>query len=98
MRIQSIVAGAAIALIAGVGSVSADELTVADSAANQGMPFAMLDGIETFELSVQEMAATRGAALVVYLNKVDMVDDPESVPAATLLIPYFPVGTTCARC
>ena len=61
MQIKSIVAGAAIALIAGVGSVSADELSVADTAVNTIAPFAMLDGIATEQMSVQELAATRGA-------------------------------------
>ena len=61
MRIKSIVAGATIALIAGVGSVSAHEPYVPDTL---GTPFAMLNGIETLEMSVQEMAAVRG----IYLN------------------------------
>ncbi len=61
MHIKSIVAAAAIALIAGVGSVSADELSVADTASDTGTPFAMLDGIATEQMSVQELAATRGA-------------------------------------
>ncbi len=62
MHIKSIVAAAAIALIAGVGSVSADELYVADTAVNPGTSFAMLDGIATEQMSVQEMDATRAAA------------------------------------
>ena len=64
MQIKSIVAGAAIALIAGVGSVSADAFHVADTAGDTGTPFAMLDGIATLQMSVQEMAATRGAAVL----------------------------------
>ncbi len=60
MQIKSIVAGAAIALIAGVGSVSADEITEAATEVFTGTPFAMLDGIATEQLSVLEMAATRG--------------------------------------
>ena len=61
MQIKSIAAGAAIAWIAGVGSVSADELSVADTTGDTGTPFAMLNGIATEQLSVQEMEATRGA-------------------------------------
>ena len=60
MYIKSIVAGAAIALIAGVGSVSADELSVADTTGDAGTPFAMLDGIATEQMSEQELAGTRG--------------------------------------
>ena len=66
MRIQSIVAGAAIALIAGVGSVSADEITVADTAVNTGTPFVIIDGIPTEQMSIQELAATRGAASLLF--------------------------------
>ena len=61
MQTKSFVAAAAIALIAGVGSVSAEELTVADTAGDKGTPFAMLDGIAPEQMSVQELAATRGA-------------------------------------
>ncbi len=61
MYIKSIVAAATFALIAGVGSVSADELSVADTAVNTGTAFDMLDGIATEQLSVQELGATRGA-------------------------------------
>ncbi len=57
------IAATTIALIAGVGSVSADELSVADTAVNSGAPFAMLDGIATEQMSDQELAATRGAAV-----------------------------------
>ncbi len=60
MQIGSIVVGAVIALIAGVGSVSADELHVADTTVAPDTPFAMLDGIATEQMSVQELAATRG--------------------------------------
>ncbi len=63
MHIKSIVAAATITLIAGVGSVSADELSVAGTAGDPGTPFAMLDGIATEQMSVQELAATRGAAV-----------------------------------
>ncbi len=63
MHIKSIVAAAAIALIAGVGSVSADELTVADTAVNTGAAFAMLDGIATEQMSVQDLASIRGAVV-----------------------------------
>ncbi len=63
MQIKSIVVGAVFGLIAGVGSVSADEITVDRSAVNTGMHFAMLDGIATEQLSDQELAATRGAVV-----------------------------------
>ena len=62
MQIKSIVAAAAIALVTGVGSVSADELYVADTAGDPGTPFAMLNGIATSQMSDQDMAAIRGAA------------------------------------
>ncbi len=62
MHIKSIVAAATIALIAGVGSVSAGENDVADTAGDTGAPFALLDGIATEQMSVQELDATRGAA------------------------------------
>ncbi len=71
MQIKSIIAAAAIALIAGVGSVSADELSVADTAVNTGAPFAMLDGIATEQMSVQEMAATRGAGREILFGTSD---------------------------
>ena len=67
MQTKSIVAAAAIALIAGVGSVSADELSVADTANDTEAPFAMLDGIATEQMSVQELAATRGAVVVLLI-------------------------------
>ncbi len=63
MHIKSIVAATAIALIASVGSVSADEITVADTAVNTGAPFAMLDGIATEQMSVQDLASIRGAVV-----------------------------------
>ncbi len=62
MQIKSIVAGAAIALFSVVGSVSADELSVADGAGDPDKTFAMLKGIATSQMSVQELAATRGAS------------------------------------
>ncbi len=61
MHIKSIVAATTIALIAGVGSVSAGENDVANTAVNSGAPFAMLDGIATEQMSIQELADTRGA-------------------------------------
>ena len=61
MQIKLIVAGAAIALIAGVGSVSADENDVAGTAVTRGGTFALLDGIATKTMSIHELAATRGA-------------------------------------
>jgi hypothetical protein len=68
MRFLSIVAGATIALIAGLGSVSADELTLAASANDTGAPFALLNGIETLEMSDLELADTRGAALIMIID------------------------------
>ncbi len=61
MHIKSIVAGATIALIAGVGSVSADELHVTDTTVTTGAPFALLNGIPTEQMTFQELGATRGA-------------------------------------
>ncbi len=61
MQIKSVAAGAAIASIAGVGSVSADELSVADTAVNTGALFAMLKGIAASQMSDQELAAMRDA-------------------------------------
>ncbi len=61
MQIKSIAAGAAISLIAGVGSVSADELSVADTTDDTGTPFAMLKGIATEQMSDQELVAMRDA-------------------------------------
>ncbi len=63
MRIKSIVAATAITLATGIGFASANELSVADTAVNTGTPFAMLDGIATEQLSVQELGATRGAVV-----------------------------------
>ena len=60
MQIKSIVAAATITLIAGVGSVSADELSGDGTKEAPRTPFAMLDGIATEQMSVQELAATRG--------------------------------------
>ena len=62
MQIKSIAVGATIALIAGVGSVSADEHSVADTA---GMQIGMLNGIETLELSVQDNGHRDGDLLQV---------------------------------
>ena len=64
MHIKSIVAATTIALIAGVGSVSADELSVDGTTGVTDTPFALLDGIATEQMSIQEMGATHGAALL----------------------------------
>ncbi len=61
MQIKSIVAGAAIALIAGVGSVSAADDQITAISGDTGAPFAMLDGIATEQMSEQEMASILGA-------------------------------------
>ena len=60
MQIKSIVAGATIALIAGVGSVAVDELYAAETTPIPDARFTLLDGITASQLSVQEMAALRG--------------------------------------
>ena len=59
MHIKSIVAGTTIALIAGVGSVSADELSVDRSAVNTGTLFALPAGVAT-PMSEAELDAVRG--------------------------------------
>ena len=69
------IAAAAIDLIAGVGSVSADELSVADTAGDPSTPFALLDGIATEQMSVQELAATRGAFGTIYFIRLS-IDSP----------------------
>ncbi len=64
MHIKSILAGAAIALVAGVGSVAANELNVADTAVDPGSPYAVLHGIPTELMSPLEMEGTRGSFAV----------------------------------
>ncbi len=59
MQIGSIVLGAVIALIAGVGSVSADEITVDRTAVNTGTLFALPAGVAT-PMSEAELDAIRG--------------------------------------
>ena len=59
MHIKSIVAGAAIALIAGVGSVSADEITVDGIAVNTGTLLALPAGVAT-PMSGGDLDAVRG--------------------------------------
>jgi hypothetical protein len=61
MQIKSIVAGAAIVLIAGAGSVLGNELTVAKTTGILGAPFAFLNGTATAQMSDQEMAAVQGS-------------------------------------
>ena len=71
MHIKSIVAATTIALIAGVGSVSADELSVADTAADTTTQtaFAAVAQLPVTALSSAEMAETRGTYIsVVYVN------------------------------
>ena len=65
MHIKSIVAAAAIALIAGVGSVSADELTVDGTAVNTGTLFALPAGVAT-PMSEAELDAVRGQGAEYY--------------------------------
>ncbi len=90
MQIKSIVAGAVIALIAGVGSVSADEITVAEITGDTETPFALLAGIPTSKMLVQEMAATRGTGedilidgLVGQLSTTTTVDNQGNDVGAT---------------
>ncbi len=66
MHIKSIVAATAIALIAGVGSVSADELSVANTAADTTTQtaFAAVAQLPVTALSSAEMAMIRGAYVV----------------------------------
>jgi len=59
MQTKLIVVGTVIALITGVGSVSADEITVDRNAVNTGTPFAMLNVIAT-PMSDAELEAVRG--------------------------------------
>ncbi len=69
MQFKSIVAAAAIALIAGVGSVSADELSVANTAADTTTQtgFAAVAQLPVTALSPSEMAETRGSGVSVYV-------------------------------
>ncbi len=59
MQIKSIIAGAAIALIAGIGSVSADEINVDRTAVNTGTLYALPAGVAT-PMSEAELDAIRG--------------------------------------
>ena len=59
MHIKSIVAGAAIVLIAGVGSVSADGITVDGIAVNTGTLLALPAGVAT-PMSEADLDAVRG--------------------------------------
>ena len=86
MQIKSIVAGAAIALIAGVGSVSADEPYVPDTAGATGAPFALLEGLATDQMSALELASTRGAGWVMEVLKPNYEDAGASVKKAYSLL------------
>ena len=61
MKIKSIFAAAAITLIAGVGSVSADEITVADAKDTPPKSFDLLHDIAAARMTVKDLATTRGA-------------------------------------
>ena len=94
MHIKSIVAAAAIALVTGVGSVSADELYVADTAGDPGTPFAILNGIATSQMSDQDMAAIRGAAELRPAEFYLFLKDTSSsgiVPDSSLTLNYEPI-------
>ncbi len=90
MHIKSIVAAAAIALIAGVGSVSADELSVDVTANDTSTTFAMLDGIATEQLSDQELAETRGAYYVVLSPATFSLKDDYN--GSSVLDPLWPTS------
>ena len=92
MQIKSIVATTAIALIAGVGSVSADENEVAGTAFTTGGTFALLDGIATEQMSIQEMAATRGAGDVSPIL-IRFLGVPQGIGPAATNIPPTAGGT-----
>ncbi len=76
MQIKSIAAGAAISLITGVGSVSADELSVADTTADPDIPIALLGGIETFQVSARALSASRGTGVATYDMSLYLDVDP----------------------
>ena len=64
MQIKSIVAGAAIALVAGLGSASA------------GDEFATLDGVVAVPLAVAALDAVRGTKFIVQSVEVAFNEDP----------------------
>ena len=64
MNIKLLVSVAAIALVSGLVSASADELYAADTTVDPGTPYAALNGIATDRMSAQEMASTRGSGLI----------------------------------
>ncbi len=84
MQIKSIVAGVAIALIAGVGSVSAGELYMADPAVTTGGPFDILVGIPTSRMSDPELEVTRGEGVggPVRLNWTTLTNEIKMYDAA----------------
>ncbi len=86
MHIKSIVAAAAITLIAGVGSVSADELSGDGTKEAPRTSFAMLDGIATEQMSVQELASVRGNA-VLGLNVFFLFREPANISTTQHLDP-----------
>ncbi len=70
------IAAAAIALIAGVGPVSADELSVADTAGDASTTFEVLNGIATMQISEGEMAGIIGS----FFPDTDVdIDGPQSI-------------------
>ena len=74
MYIKSILAGAAIALVAGVGSVSGNELYVADTAVDPGTPYTVLYGIPTELMSPLEMEGTRGSFVILNTRTGDRTE------------------------
>ena len=63
MQIKSIVAAAAIALITGVGSVSAEERNLADPFGDVDGSFKFLNGIAASQMTAEEMGSTVGTAV-----------------------------------
>ena len=83
MHVKSILAGAAIALVAGVGSVSADE---GRRTANSIMiEFATLDGIQAARLGTRELANVRGAHWLLFNPEGTVTLLGSSPPEMTLL-------------
>ena len=80
MHIKSIAVGVVFGLIAGVGSVSADELSVADTAGETTTQsgFAAVAQLPVTALSSAEMAETRGSG------------NPPTILLGTIEIPAIP--------